>query len=182
MSGTSSSLIALLVATSACGTVPMEEEGMDAPPASMTTYQATMAMSAPPVAFGGTVDFVCKYTMTLRQIQITLTRSPAGQIVGGSVQNMTEEKVTNPGALPTACPYAPAPPTTQQFTFKSATPVGASTMVVMEGAAANTPKTSLAITLTPIAGSFTASARWTRTDQAPGLTWSVTASSMLTVK
>jgi hypothetical protein len=182
MSGTHSSLLALLVATAACGSVPMEDEDIDAPAASSTTYQATMAMSAPPVAFGGTAAFVCKYTMTLKQIQISLTKSPAGLIVGGSVQNGTEEKVTNPGTGATDCPYAPAGPTTQKFTFKSATPVGASTMVVMEGDATNAPKASLAITLTPTAGSYTASARWTRTDQVPDLTWSVTTSMTMTVK
>jgi hypothetical protein len=166
--------LALLAATGACGTVPTEEV-IDAPPASMTSYQAMM--SAPTVAFGGTVA-VCKYTITLRQIELELILSASGKVVGGRVQNMTDEQVTNP----TECPFPPADPTTQKFTFKSATPVGASTMVVMEGDAANTPKASLAITLTPTMGSYSAAARWTRTDQVPDLTWSVTASAMLTAK
>lgn len=179
MSGTRSGLLALLVATAACGSVPVEDE--DTPdamlPTGMTTYQAALTMSTPAM-FGGAGTFVCKYTMTLRQIELELKMSTSGQVIGGSARNMTDEKVTNTAE----CPYLPANPTLQKFTFKSATPVGASTMVVMEGEAANAPKASLAITLTPIAGAFSAASRWTRTDQVPELTWSVTASMMLTVK
>ncbi len=155
----------------------MDELTPDAMQAGMKTYQATLAMSSPTM-FGGTADYVCKYTMTLRGIQLSLVSDASGKIVSGSAQNMTDEKVVNTAE----CPYLPADPTTQKFTFKSATPVGASTMVVMEGDAANSPKATLAITLTPTAGTFTAASRWTRTDQVPDLTWSVTANLSLTIK
>lgn len=181
MSGAHTSLLALLVAASvsgaACGEVPMDEQDPDAMPSGMKTYQATLAASGPSM-FGGTTGYPCKYTMTLRQIQLQLVADATGKLVSGSAQNMTEEAVVNVGE----CPYLPANPTTQKFTFKSATPVGASTMVVMEGDAGNAPKTTLAITLTPTSGSYTAASRWTRTDQVPDLTWTVTANLMLTVK
>lgn len=181
MSGSRTALLAFLVATSvggaACGEVPMDEQIPDAAPSGMKTYQATLASSAPSM-FGGTTGYICKYTITLQQIQLQLVADASGKIVSGSAQNKTEEKVVNT----TECPYTAAPMTTLKFTFKSATPVGASTMVVMEGDAANSPKTTLAITLTPTAGNFTAASRWTRTDQVPDLTWSVTANLMLTVK
>jgi len=154
----------------------MEDEGPPdgMPMTGMTTYQATMAMSSP-VMFGGDAAGDCKYTMTLRQIELELKTS-GDRVVDGSARNMTDEKVIN------VCQYGPAAPTLQKFTFKSATPVGASIMVVMEGDAANTPKASLAITLTPTAGAFSAASRWTRTDQVPILTWSVTTNMTLTAK
>jgi hypothetical protein len=183
MSATRMSFLALLVATGACGSIaedPMGggDAGPDSMPPVTTSYQG-MLTTSPVVPFGNMPpQYVCAYTIALKSIELALNISSSGQIIGGTARNATEEKVTNTGV----CPFLPAGPTMQKFTFKSATPVGASTMVVMEGDAANAPKASLAITLTPIAGAFTAAARWTRTDQVPALTWSVTANLTLTVK
>jgi hypothetical protein len=188
MSATRMSFLALLVATGACGSVPGEDDGVDGGPDSSmqqpvtTTYGGALAAS-PVVPFvNRQPTYVCAYTIVLKSIELALTISSTGQITGGTASNTTEEKVTNPGSTPDTCPYAPAGPTTLKFNFKSATPVGASTMVVMEGEAANSPKSTLAITLTPSAGAFSAAARWTRTDQIPVLNWSVTANLTLTAK
>lgn len=169
----------LLLVAGACGSLP-EEPGMDAgtdapkPPPGTTAYQGMLAMS-PTVPFGRLPDF-CEYSMTLRQIELELSISTAGMVTAGTSQNLTDEKIVG------TCPYAPAGPTIQKFKFKSATPVGASTMIVMEGVAGNAPVATMGITLTPNAGAFTAAARWTRTDQAPLLNWTVTANLTLTVK
>ena len=166
------SLLVLLGSLGACGSIPMEEEESQ-----NSTYQAQLVMS-PPANFGGAGTYVCRYTMTLRQIQLELVISPEGQVLGGSAQNMTDEKVTNTGE----CPFLPAMPTMQKFRFLSATPVGNMIMVVMEGDITNAPKASLGITLAPTSGGFASSARWTRTDQVPELTWTVTATMTLETK
>lgn len=182
MSVARTSLLSMLFATTAvaCGEVPIEDMTPDAAPQQpiMRTYQANLAMS--PVAnFGGVLpDYPCTYTMTLRQISLQLQLDDSGKVVGGTLQNMTDEEVTNPGP----CPYLPADDTLQKFTFKSATPVGASSMVVMQGDKANAPESSLALTVTPTGSSYIAAGRWTRTDQVPALTWSVTASLNLAAK
>ncbi len=162
------------MALAACGSVPMDgdgvDAGVDAPGSTVKAYQGALAMS-PASMFGGMGTYVCVYSITLRQIQLNLTTSTTGQVTGGTAQNTTDEKVVNTAD----CPFTPALPTTQKFTFKSATPVGASTMIVMEGDAANSPKTTLAITLSPTGTGYTAGARWVRTDQVAELTWTVTA-------
>lgn len=166
-----------LALAGACGAVPEDEpdSGVDSQPLpGTTTYKGTLQMSTP-APFGGVESF-CSYTMTLKQIELELKISTTGVVTGGSSQNLTEEKIVG------TCQYAPAGPTIQKFTFKSATPVGATTMVVMEGDATNAPRASLGITLTQSAGAFSAAARWTRTDQVPGLTWTVTSNLTLTVQ
>jgi hypothetical protein len=171
------SLMSFFALAGACGAVPQDEPDASSdsqPLPGTTTYKGTVqaSMAAP---FGGVEDY-CSYTMTLRQIELELKISTTGVVTGGSAQNLTEEKIVG------TCQYAPAGPTIQKFTFKSATPVGATTMVVMEGAVTNAPKASLGITLTQSSGAFQAAARWTRTDQVPQLTWTVTSNVTLTVQ
>jgi hypothetical protein len=173
----------LLLGAGACGAVPDDgadgpmDGPMDAkppPPPGTTTYQGTLAMTQP--APFGMLPGTCEYTMTLRQIELELQMSTTGTIIAASLQNLTEEKIVG------TCPYEPAGPTILKFKLKSATPVGTTTMVVMEGLPTNAPVASLGITLTPTAGAFTAAARWTRTDQAPVFNWTVTANLTLTLK
>lgn len=179
MSVARTSLISMLLASSAaCGELPIEDMTPDAAPQPLTrTYQANQAMS-PAASFGGIAEYTCTYTMTLRQISLQLQLDAGGKVVGGTLQNMTDEEVTNPGI----CSNPPHADTLQKFTFKSATPVGASSMVVMEGDKANSPQASLALTVTPTGSSYIAAGRWTRTDQVPALTWSVTANLNLAEK
>ncbi len=175
-------LLTLLLATSsvACGEVPLDEMTPDAAPSQplTRTYQATLEMS-PAARFGGVLpDYPCTYTMTLKKIALSLQLDGAGMVVAGALQNMTEEVVTNP----TVCPYLPDTARLLKYTFKSATPVGASSMVVMEGDKANAPQASLALSVTPTGSSYIAAGRWTRTDQVSALSWSVTANLNLVAK
>jgi hypothetical protein len=168
---------ALVATLGACGSVPMDDGPDAAPdgPGMTRTYRGSLEMS--PVSLFNSTE--CDYSMTLRQIQLQLTASATGEVTGGTLQNTTEEKVINVVRM---CPYLPANPTTMRFTFKSATPVGASTMIVMEGDAANAPKATLAITLSPTGTGYTAGARWTRTDLTGTLNWVVTANLPVTVQ
>lgn len=182
MSVARTSLLSMLFATTAvaCGEVPIEDLTPDAAPQQplTRTYQANLAM-APAAPFGGVLpDYPCKYTMTLKQVSLQLQIDGDGKVVGGTLQNMTNEVITNP----TECPFLPDTDRLLKFTFKSATPVGASSMVVMQGEKANAPETSLALTVTPTGSSYIATGRWTRTDQVPALTWSATANLNLAEK
>jgi hypothetical protein len=177
MSFRNAGYLLLAVTAGACGKVADDQPDaavkVDATPVGSTLYRGTLAATAA-VEFGG--GGFCKYTMTLKQIEVEVAISTTGQITAASTTNLTGEATVPP------CDFAPDGPHIQKFALKSATPVGSATMLVMQGAADNTPQASLAITLTPGGGAFTAAARWTRTDQQPPLNWTVTASLTLTLR
>jgi hypothetical protein len=175
MSSRCAGLLLLAVMAAGCGKVDDQPDAgtVDATPSGSTLYRGTLAATAP-TTFGG--GGFCMYTMTLKQIEIQLAISTTGQVTAATTTDLTSEAIVPP------CDFTPDSPHIQTFTLKSATPLGTSTMIVMQGAADNTPGTSLAITLTPGGGAFTAAARWNRTDQQPPLDWTVTASLTLTLR
>jgi hypothetical protein len=159
------------VAVVGCGNVPNAEvdAGMDAAidaPAGSTSYRGTLEMTAA-FPFGGSP--YCNYTQTLRQITLSIAVSKTGAIVDASGENLAVEATVPP------CSQQPIPPQLHKYKFASATPAGGAVNVIMTQAPANTPKTSLVMTVTPGGGGYTVAARWTRTDQQPPLAWSVTA-------
>lgn len=190
MSAVRTSLLAAVLAVSGCGSVPEEmvpDGGTtpDAPkPPGTTTYRGTLAMS-PTVAFGGNggvgMNF-CNYTIKLSQIELELNLLTTGEVKGGSSQALAVETVI--ASTTPACTAGPGiPANIHKFTFKSATPVTGGYMVLMDGDPANAPTSTLAFTITPAAGAFTAAARWTRTGTSfPVLVWNVTSNLTLLVK
>lgn len=153
------------------------------PPGS-TVYRGIMT-SIPAVTFGGQgATEWCTYTIELRQVELELTVSTTGQITGGTSQALAvETRLATP--TPPGCTAGPGiPPNIHKFTFRSATPSGNNTMIVMDGAIANEPRTGLTVTLSPSAGAFSAASRWMRTGGVndPVLTWTVNANLTLTVR
>lgn len=157
--------LAMAILAAGCGSVADAED--------VATYRGTLDSSAA-VKFGGPP--YCEYTITLKQIELELTVSTAGDFIGGTAQDLAVEAIVPP------CPNPPQPSQIHKFAFRSATPAGTATMVMMDSAASNMPLTSLAITVTPGTGGYNAAARWTRTDQQPPLAWSVPVSFPLIAK
>lgn len=152
------------------------------PPGS-TAYRGTQA-TITPVAFGGNggegMNF-CDYTIELRQVEIDLVVSTTGAITGAASQALAVEMITGPGA-PNCIPGPATPANIHKFTFRSATPMGNATMVVMDGNVANMPRTNLALTITPTAGAYSAAARWSRPTTFTNLAWVVSSTLTLTVR
>ncbi len=170
------------LAAGACGSIPEVEPGADGgvdarplPPGS-TAYRGTLASSAE-VRFGGPYNGTpyCYYTITLKQIELSLVVSSTGAITDGAAQDLAVEAVVQP------CEYPPLPAQIHKYTFRSATPTSSGHMVVMDSLSTNSPKTSLAITVTASGGAYSAAARWTRTDIDPPFNWSVAAPLTLTL-
>jgi hypothetical protein len=187
MSAIRTGVLAVVLAMSGCGSVPEDmvpDAGPDAPkPPGTTTYRGILAMS-PTVTFGGTSggNNFCSYTIKLTQVELELNLLTTGEVKGGTSQALATETVLASTTPP--CTAGPGiTPNIHKFTFKSATAVTGGYMVLMDGDPANQPTSTLAITITPAAGAFTAAARWTRTGTSfPVLVWNVTSNLTLTVK
>ena len=137
----------------------------DAATASMsTTYHGTLDMSAT-VPFGGVT--YCAYSITLRQIDVTITMRPSGEVTGSMVQALNVEATVG------SCPYPPAAPSIANYSLDSAkiTPTGS--MLQLAGAAANSPKVALTIDTSPNGSGLQASMSFQRTDQTGELMWTV---------
>jgi hypothetical protein len=135
-----------------------------------TAYAGTLAATAP-VSFGG--GSYCKYEITMKNVAVDLALLDSGQVDSGTVKNTAVEKAI-------ACPYQPAPPNNQSFTFKSQTTnADGSRHLVFAGAAGNGYGTVLTADLAAAADAgadgYTATLTWKRTDQKAPLAWTVTA-------
>lgn len=126
------------------------------------------------VPFGG--DGFCKYDITLRDVSMEIELLATGDVGQAAVRDLAVERALE------GCPYAPAEPSIQEFTVKSAAVTTTGTRVDFMGAKDNRPATSLVVDLVQTAGGYDATATWKRTDQGPPLAWSVTAKIALTKK
>jgi hypothetical protein len=139
----------------------------------------------PPKRYGGalaateTFDFggsgFCKYQMTLKDVLVDVRVLPTGEVSAATVKDLAVEKAID-------CPHAPMPESKQSFTLKSSTIVPSGVRVELNGASTNRPKTALVVDLTAKAGGYEAALTWHRTDQAPPLDWTVTATIQLAPK
>lgn len=135
-----------------------------------TTYAGTLAATEA-FAFGGDTptQTFCDYAMTLTGIAVEVALLDSGDVIGATVENRTREAIVG------TCPYAPAAPSEQSFGLATAKPTTTGATLVFEGASANTPVTSLVVTLVRRGEGFDANAVWTRTDQVEILNWKVEA-------
>jgi hypothetical protein len=130
-------------------------------------FTGTLAASAV-TGFGGSP--YCKYTITLKQIDVDVTVNAAGGLAGASVTDLAVEANVQP------CPNAPADPTVQKYTLASSLklPTGGLHLELAPDPA-NHPSASLVLEGDFGGDHVMASLEWHRTDQQPPLDWRVTA-------
>jgi|GEM_PF-5583584 len=154
---------------------PADAGARDAAPETRR-WTGTLAQTAP-ADFGGSP--YCKYRMTLKQIAVDVTMKANGEVAAATVTNATFEETVPP------CPNPPMKPTTQEFTFASATKLaGGGVHVNFAGVAANEPETSLVLE-GPLDGkgpSAVVALEWHRTDFGAPLDWRVTTKVTLTAR
>ncbi len=127
------------------------------------TLAATVAKG-----FGGSP--YCKYTITLKQIDVDVTLTGAGDAVGASVTDLGVEANVPP------CPNAPSDPSIQKYTLASSLRLPSGGLhLELAADPANRPAATLVVEGDFSGDHVSASAEWHRTDQQPPLDWRVTA-------
>lgn len=161
-----------LVAVSGCGQVTAPPDAAIVPDADLTpavTYRATLDKT-PAVRFGGVV--YCLYSITLKQLDVTVAIRPSGEVTSATVQDLNFEEVV-PVSPP--CPNPPAPATIANYSLDSATRgTGGTTRLTFKGAATNAPTVALVGDLTSVGTVNELKLGFMRTDQQEAeLAWSV---------
>jgi len=160
--------LALTVAACSPSTASTGDDGSatsdSSTPDSSSTYHGTLAMSQT-VPFGGVT--YCAYSITLRQIDATITMRPSGEVTGAMVQALNVEAIVG------SCPYQPQPPSIANYSLDSAklTPTGST--LQLAGAPGNAPMVALTIDTSPNGAGQQAMMTFQRTDQTGELMWTV---------
>jgi hypothetical protein len=125
------------------------------------------------VAFGG--GTFCNYTITLKQLAITLGILPSGQVVSGHVEDLNVEAAVAPctGGIPANI---------ATYTFASAKPTQTGMALTFQGATTNQPHADLVVNLSTAGSAFQAQLGFHRNDQNPPLDWSVVATLSLSAQ
>jgi hypothetical protein len=162
----SSVRLGLLWCVVSCGSISEtgSEAPIDAPAGGVVRFRGSMETTAT-APFGG--GGVCNYTITLKQVELELGLTAAGDIITGSSQALALE-----AALP-PCPYPPLGANIHRFTMTAVTGAGDSRQLTFVGNPANMPNTSLNVDLRRAANTYLAIATWRRIDQVPPLDWAL---------
>jgi hypothetical protein len=161
-------ILAVALVAGACGEVTSGPPGDGSPPDG-NSYKGTMSQTQP-VMFGGGPKNFCKYTITLKQLEIDLAILPSKQVSSGRVQDLNVETTD------ASCPNAVIPANIASYTLVSSTPLGGGESLVFQGGPNNAPAASLVATLAPAGSGYTATLTFHRTDTPEAvLAWTVTA-------
>jgi len=152
-------IILTIVPVAACGAVS-DPDASGRP----ETYRG-MLDDVPPVTFGG--GQFCKYTITLRQVDIQITVDSSGQVTDAEARNLNIEATVPP------CPFDSLDPTIATYMFESMTMTPEGIAVTLEAAPTNTPLAVLRLQLTRSENTYLAHFDYHRTDQASPLDWRV---------
>lgn len=174
--------LAVAMLVGACGkvtdTLTDAAVGPDAPPGAVTWRN--QPADVPLVTFGGGTNF-CKYTITLRQLDVQLAILPSGQVTSGRVQDLNVEAVvpSSPPTTPFVCTATnpgsiPANIAIYQLATTAATAGGLT--LTFQGEASNMPPASLVIVLTKVSSLYSAKLTFHRSDGLdPVFEWLVSA-------
>ena len=154
----------LVMAAGACGTVA--NDPVDATVGMPVTYKGRLDQATPAMFGGGPMGY-CTYTMTLKQLDVTIAIRPSGEVTSGRVQDLQVEAIVG------TCMYAPAAASIANFNFVSATPSTNGMMLTFEGEATNATKASLVVNLSASGPTQTAAMVFHRTDLGAPLDWRV---------
>jgi hypothetical protein len=182
-------LLAVALLAGACGTVTEKpaDAGIgdgpapDAPPVAVTWRN--QPGDVPAATFGGTAaggTIYCKYTITLRQLDVQLTILPSGQVTSGRVQDLNVEAVvpSMPPTTPFVCTATnpvPIAPNIAMYQLATATTGTGGLTLTFQGGASNMPPASLVIELTKVSSLYSAKLTFQRNDDVDAVfKWKVT--------
>jgi len=159
---------AIAACAAACGSVAQDQVdaavSVDARPGTLVGYVGHVDL-VPPVPFGHMPD-TCDYTMTFKQLDVTLMLT-GDTPTAGHVQNLNVEATVG------ACPYAPAPNVISSYTFDSAKPGPSGLVLTFQADRTNATKASLVVTLVKTMTGYTAKLTFHRTDIGTPFDWTV---------
>ena len=158
----------LAVSIAGCGQVnatPTDATSRDAPDQTPPKTFHALLDATPATPFGG--DPYCKYTITLKQLDVAISVKASGQVESATIQDLNVEAVVPP------CPYGPADPSIAKYSLDAAKPISGGTQLTFKGDATNAPAVMLTVDLQPLATLYMAKLAFLRTDQQPPLAWNV---------
>lgn len=183
-------LLAVALLAGGCGTVAQNPADAsvgdgaipDMAPGAVTWRNQPADVAA--VTFGGTAadhTIYCKYTITLKQLDVQLDILPSGQVTSGHVQDLNVEAVvpsmppttpfvcsaTNPGAIPANI---------AMYQLATATTGTGGLTLTFQGGASNAPPATLVAVLTKVGSLYSAKLTFQRNDGLdPIFEWKVVA-------
>lgn len=182
-------LLAVALLAGACGTVSQKPTDAsvgdgatpDVPPGAV--MWRNQPVDVPAVTFGGTSadgTQYCKYTITLRQVDLQLAILPSGQVTSGHVQDLNVEAVV-PSAPPTT-PFVctatnppPIPANIAMYQLATATAGSGGMTLTFQGGTSNAPPATLVVLLTRVGSLYSAKLTFHRNDGIdPIFEWTVT--------
>lgn len=149
---------------------PGADAGVDAP-VPPATFRGTMT-ATPTVAFGGTP--FCNYTITMRDLQLTLGIRPTGEVQFGTFTAVNEE------GKDTACTAGVIPRNTASYTLSRVTPIQGGYTLAFRFISGD-PPAELVVTLTPMGATYRAAMAFHRSNQTAPLDWRVSTTLTLNV-
>jgi hypothetical protein len=182
-------LLAVAMLASACGTVsdrPADASVGDGPapdgvPGAVTWRNQPGDVPAAP--FGGTSaggTAYCKYTITLKQLDLQLAILPSGQVTSAHVQDLNLEAVvpSMPPTTPFVCTATNPMPIAANIAMYQLATTAAGTgglTLTFQGGASNMPPATLVIDLTKVGSLYSAKLTFHRNDRLdPVFEWMVT--------
>jgi hypothetical protein len=159
---------------SACGDIakPVEADARTEP----YTY-AGHVDAVPAVNFGNQPP-ACAWTMTLKNIDVRLTVSLSGVVIGAEVQNDNVEAF-QPGTTSTTCTSTLVPPSRAVYNLSGLQPTPTGSMLTLNGATTNRTGANVVVDLSAGTGGYAATLTFHRTDLPAPYDWKVT--TMLTL-
>jgi hypothetical protein len=166
-------LLAVALLAGACGRVAgtaADASVGDGPPSAVTWRNQPGDVAA--VTFGGTSargTVYCKYTITLRQLDLQLAILPSGQVTSGHVQDLNIEAVvpSMPPTTPFVC-SATSPgsiaPNIAMYQLATATTGTGGLRLTFQGGPENKPPAALVIDLTKVGSLYSAKLTFQRND------------------
>lgn len=176
-------LLAVALLAGGCGTVtqrPADAAAGDGPAPDVAPGAVTwrnQPADVRPVTFGGTAaggTQYCKYTITLKQLDVQLTILPSGQVTSGHVQDLNVEAVvpSMPPTTPFVCTATnpmPIPANIATYQLATATATTGSMTLTFQGGASNMPPATLVIDLTKVGSLYSATLTFQRNDASAGI-------------
>lgn len=165
-------LLAIAMLAGACGTVANQpaDAAVDGAPGAVTWRNQPADVSA--VTFGGpskTGTIYCKYTITLKQLDVQLAILPSGQVTSGHVQDLNVEAVvpSMPPTTPFVCSATdpmPIPANIAMYQLATTTAGTGGLTLTFQNGASNMPPAVLAIELTKVSSMYSAKLTFQRND------------------
>jgi len=165
-------LLAVAMLASACGTVSGRSADASVDGVASAVTWRNQPADVPMLTFGGTDALGtphCKYTITMKQLDVQLAILPSGQVTSGRVQDLNVEAVvlSMPPTTPFVCTATnPMPIAANIATYDLATTAAGTggLTLTFQGGASNMPPAALVIDLTKVGSLYSAKLTFQRND------------------